>query len=227
MAGEWAFPVAGANDWNRGSWMPDTLTHRGRTHAAIDVYAKRGSAVVAPVAGVVIAVGIDTAVGGNWVQYRGDDGITYYFAHMDRPSGVRKGQRVSAKSYLGAVGNSGSASSTSPHLHFSMKFRGQPVNPVNWFERGTQLDPAQYDHFQYDDAFNASATDPFFVGGPGSTQPETAPIRDTVAQMLEAISNSVAGGQRSGLVSDDVTDLTQPGGDGLELPTVEEEGIAP
>ena len=161
------------------------------------------------------------------MQYRGDDGITYYFAHMDRPSGVRKGQRVSAKSYLGAVGNSGSASSTSPHLHFSMKFRGQPVNPVNWFERGTQLDPAQYDQFQYDDAFRGAATDPFFVGGPGATQPDTAPIRDTVGQMLDAISNSVAGGQRSGPVGDEVTELGVPGDDEIELPTVEEEGLVP
>ena len=111
MAGDWAFPVAGENEWNRGSWMPNTLTHRGRTHAAIDVYAARGTAVVAPVDGMVISVGVNTAIGGNWVTYRGDDGITYYFAHMDKPSGVSKGQRISARSYLGAVGNSGSAKS--------------------------------------------------------------------------------------------------------------------
>lgn len=225
MAGEWFFPVAGANEWNRGSWMPNTLTHRGRTHAAIDIYAGRGTAIVAPVAGVIISVGVNTSIGGNWVQMRGDDGITYYFAHMDRPSGVRKGQRIGAKSYLGAVGNSGSAKNTSTHLHFKMSHRGKSLNPVDWFERGTQLDPEVYNQFQFNDPFNVAATDPFFVGGPGETQPQTAPIQDTLATMLDNISNSVAGGKRASPVSDEVTELGQPDADGIELPTVEEIGI--
>lgn len=131
----WVFPVVGKTRWSGGGWMPNTLTHRGRTHAAIDIYAGRGQTIVSPVSGTVKAVD-STAIGGNWIQIQGDDGNVYYFAHMDKPSSLSRGQRISGGVAIGAVGNSGSASSTEPHVHFSVKKNGKAINPVNMLQGG-------------------------------------------------------------------------------------------
>ena len=133
----WIFPVAGESDWGRGSWMPNTLTHRGRTHPAIDVYAKAGTPIVSPVSGKVISTKVGK-VGGNTVRVQGDDGNVYYFAHMKSQAVVTNGQRIAAGAHLGFVGTSGSAKNTSPHLHISIK-RGQNyVNPATLLEGATQ-----------------------------------------------------------------------------------------
>ena len=131
----WAFPVLGKTEWSGGGWMPNTQNHRGRTHAAIDIYASKGQTIISPVKGVV-KYAASTNVGGNWIQILGDDGNVYYFAHMDKPTTLSKGDRVSGGSTLGFVGNSGSASSTSPHLHFSIKKNGKALNPATFLKSG-------------------------------------------------------------------------------------------
>ena len=190
----WIFPVAGENEWSQGFWMPTTLTHRGRTHAATDIYAKEGTAIVSPVDGDVIAVGGNTAIGGNWVQFRGDDGIVYYFAHMFQPPSAKKGQRIQSGTYLGGVGRSGSAKRTSPHLHFSMKINGKAVNPTKWYKEGTKPDPRNYT-FAYRDPRIAEGQDPF-VNPESNAQPEDNQMRQNIMSMLDTMSNLVAGGQR-------------------------------
>ena len=131
----WMFPVIGANKWSPGSWMPNTQTHRGRTHAAIDIYADRGASIISPVSGHVRLAG-EGNIGGNWVQILGDDGVVYYFAHMMSPTELSKGQKVNAGTVIGYVGNTGSASRTSPHVHFSMKRDGKAINPTSYLRSG-------------------------------------------------------------------------------------------
>jgi len=129
------FPVIGVTQWSRGGWMPNTKNHRGRTHAAIDIYADRGAPIIAPVSGRVKATG-STSVGGHWIQIEGDDGYVYYFAHMNAPTHLSRNDRVSGGQQMGAVGNSGSARTTSTHVHFSIKRNGTAVNPINMLENG-------------------------------------------------------------------------------------------
>lgn len=133
----WIFPVAGESDWGRGSWMPNTLTHRGRTHPAIDVYAKAGTPIVSPVAGKVISTKTGD-IGGYTVRVKGDDGNTYYFAHMRSQAVVETGQRITAGAHLGFVGTSGSAKGTTPHLHLGIKRGEGYVNPATLLEGATQ-----------------------------------------------------------------------------------------
>ncbi len=57
--GGWINPIAGESEYSGGSWMPNTNTHRGRKHPAMDVYAARGTPVVAPVTGKVVVDVID------------------------------------------------------------------------------------------------------------------------------------------------------------------------
>lgn len=105
--GEIVFPVVGY----RGSIDP----HWGSSHAAADLFAPRGTPVVAMRDGVATA-GTDP-VGGNWVLIQGDDGLLYYYAHLDRPG--RSG-RVRAGEVIGYVGDSGNARGTGPHLHIGI-----------------------------------------------------------------------------------------------------------
>ena len=132
----WVFPVVGVTEWSRGSWMTGgTKSHRGRSHEAIDIYAARNSIIVSPVGGTVKASG-SSSIGGNWVQIQGDDGNVYYFAHMERPTGLTKGSKVAGGGMIGQVGTSGSAKRTKPHVHFSVKHNGIVINPVKMLQGG-------------------------------------------------------------------------------------------
>lgn len=117
----WRCPIDAArfsNDWS--VVKPD-----GRIHAGVDMFAARGSSIVAPVDGEVTqATG---KVGGLSFTLVADDGTVYYGAHMESagPSG-----RVEAGDVLGTVGTSGNAVGTSPHLHFEVHpDGGEDVNP--------------------------------------------------------------------------------------------------
>lgn len=101
----------------------------GRRHAGVDIFAPRGAAVIAPVSGTVAVAGPDGGNGGNRVWIRGDDGRAYYFAHLDSIRAA-VGQLVGVGTPIGTVGNTGNASSTSPHLHFSINETVGPERPV-------------------------------------------------------------------------------------------------
>lgn len=177
--GGWVMPVAGDNEWSRGSWMPNTLTHRGRTHAATDVYAERGTPIVSPVGGKVISVK-ESEIGGFTARVQGDDGIIYYFAHMNEAAVVGAGQKILAGAHIGFVGNSGSASSTSPHLHFSMKKpNGDVINPSGYLGGAAASQP-----------FKATAM--AYGEGPSRQQSATGQMNN----MLDTLSNQIAGGER-------------------------------
>jgi murein DD-endopeptidase MepM/ murein hydrolase activator NlpD len=144
----WIMPVAGRSEWSRGSYMAQHTKHSG-SHYAIDIYSTEGTPIVSPVAGKVVGSG-SGGRGGNWVRVLGNDGITYYFAHMAAPTVARKGDVVRPGYHLGYVGDTGSAKGTKPHLHFSMRLGNRPINPsqllegsaaLAWNERVTALDP--------------------------------------------------------------------------------------
>ena len=105
-------PVRGdvefVNDF--GYVRPDSTAHAG-----VDLFADRGTPVVAPVSGLV--AWDPNPSGGKAFQLYGDDGIRYYGAHLDR---YGENGYVEAGDVIGYVGNSGDAVTTSPHLHFEM-----------------------------------------------------------------------------------------------------------
>jgi len=97
----------------------------GRFHEGNDLFAPRGTAVVAPVSGFVHhLVG---AVGGKQYRLEGNDGHRYIGTHMDS-FGV-DGQ-VQAGDVIGFVGDSGNAAGSNPHLHFEIHLnRVDVTNP--------------------------------------------------------------------------------------------------
>ena len=119
-------PVRGADKFSFSNSFGAPREGR-RQHGGNDMFSRRGTPVVAPVDGVVRTVVGRRAGFGFYVD--GVDGVTYYGAHMDS-SAVSDGQRVKRGEVLGAVGNTGNAAGTPPHLHFEMKpGNGAPIDP--------------------------------------------------------------------------------------------------
>jgi murein DD-endopeptidase MepM/ murein hydrolase activator NlpD len=92
-----------------------------RRHEGIDIFAPRGTAVVAVTSGVARAA--TNRLGGNVVWLHAPTGRTYYYAHLDRWA-VGPLTLVQAGDVVGYVGNTGNAARTPPHLHFGVYERG-------------------------------------------------------------------------------------------------------
>ena len=89
-------------------------------HYGNDIFAAKGTPMVAPVSGTVVTAGTNT-LGGWVVKIRDGCNWDYYLAHLDYiQSGIKVDMKINAGQKIGAVGNSGNASGTSPHLHFSV-----------------------------------------------------------------------------------------------------------
>jgi peptidoglycan LD-endopeptidase LytH len=105
----------------------------GRRHEGQDIFAPRGTPVLAAADGVVVKFG-GGALGGNAVFVAGRGRRTYYYAHLDRYADIEIGQIVSRGDVLGYVGNTGNARSTPPHLHFGVYSATGPLNPLPLIE---------------------------------------------------------------------------------------------
>ena len=93
---------------------------RDRSHAGVDIFAKRGTPVRSAAAGVVVAVR-DSGLGGRQVWVLGPARERYYYAHLeDWREGLAEGEVVSEGTVLGYVGDSGNAAGTPPHLHWGI-----------------------------------------------------------------------------------------------------------
>jgi len=128
------FPVEGKNNAAIMSFWGVARDGGARKHEGIDIFAPRGTPVVAPVDGFVTSVR-DGGLGGRQVWMRDTKrGHNLYFAHLDTQA-VGEGRRVTAGDILGFVGNTGNARFTKPHLHFGVYERGafDPFPLVNTF----------------------------------------------------------------------------------------------
>lgn len=97
-----------------------------RRHQGVDIFAPRGTPVVAVVEGLARAT--TNELGGNVVWLRdGAGGRTLYYAHLDRWA-VDGDANVKIGDTLGYVGKTGNARTTPPHLHFGI-YEGGPVDP--------------------------------------------------------------------------------------------------
>lgn len=117
---------AGKFDFSNSFGAP---RHGGRSHRGNDIFAKRGTAVLAPMGGTLARA--DGSRAGLAYYIEGDDGTTYYGAHLDSMS--VSGGRVERGQKIGTVGTTGNAHGTPPHLHFEVKPGG-----------GASIDPYGY-----------------------------------------------------------------------------------
>ena len=103
----------------------------GRTHEGFDVNAACGTKLVAARGGRVIRSGYDPVLYGNLVIVRGErTRRDYWYAHLERPSTLRKGDRVRTGGLIGRIGATGNARTIGCHLHFEIRRRGVPIDPA-------------------------------------------------------------------------------------------------
>ena len=121
------FPVEGRGMRAIQSVFGDARDGGRRNHHGVDIFAPRGTPVLAAAAGRVRRVRV-TNIGGKvvWVRDPVHEANQYY-AHLDSQH-VSNGQQVERGDTIGFVGNTGNARTTRPHLHFGLYLRG-PVDP--------------------------------------------------------------------------------------------------
>jgi murein DD-endopeptidase MepM/ murein hydrolase activator NlpD len=112
-------PVKGATsrDWN-----PKSFWHPGwgasGVHKGIDIFAPRGTDVLAAASGLVVFQG-ELKLGGKALAILDPKWRLHYYAHLDSAA-VSAGKWVSQGNVVGKVGNTGNAQGRPPHLHYTL-----------------------------------------------------------------------------------------------------------
>lgn len=112
-------------------------------HSGLDIAAAIGTPVRAPAPGTVVVVG-DFFFNGKTVLLDHGGGLVTMYCHLSRMD-VTEGQDAQRGQMIGAVGKTGRA--TGPHLHWTVRVRGVPVDPAQFMAVFNALDesPRQTD----------------------------------------------------------------------------------
>jgi murein DD-endopeptidase MepM/ murein hydrolase activator NlpD len=97
-----------------------------RKHTGIDIGAARGVNIVAAKGGTVISAGWQGGYG-NAVIIDHGGGVTTLYGHCSKLL-VKSGDKVKEGAAIAKVGSTGV--STGNHLHFEVRVKGAPVNPI-------------------------------------------------------------------------------------------------
>ncbi len=98
-------------------------------HNGVDFAGSYGIPIYATRSGTVTRVRSMTTSYGNHVVINHGDGFSSLYAHMDYYV-VSEGQYVSQGELIGYMGSTGN--STGPHLHFTIMYNGDDVNPLGY-----------------------------------------------------------------------------------------------
>ncbi len=110
------FPAAAAAEMTNHIVTSKAMTMRwGKIHKGVDIATEIGEKLHSFMDGVVQNVGYDKGYG-NYIAFTTRDGIGQFYAHMDKMSKLKDGQKLRAGQVVGEAGNSGR--STGPHLHW-------------------------------------------------------------------------------------------------------------
>jgi peptidoglycan LD-endopeptidase LytH len=122
-------PVVGVQTFDLSNSWGDSRDGGKRKHKGIDIFAPKGTAIVAVSDGIISYIG-EQPKGGNCVWLTTEDGAAFYYAHLDRwAPGLFEGMEVRSGDLLGYVGNTGNAKTTPSHLHFGVNQDDEMVNP--------------------------------------------------------------------------------------------------
>lgn len=124
-AGPIACPVGGPVEFTDTWGAPRS---GGRTHKGVDMFADRGTPVVAPTDGELEH--FTDPIGGLSYGLTAADGTYYYGTHLDALAN-ENATHVTAGTTIGYVGTSGNAAGTPPHLHWQIHPNGRSTTPAN------------------------------------------------------------------------------------------------
>jgi murein DD-endopeptidase MepM/ murein hydrolase activator NlpD len=97
-------------------------------HPGLDIAVQQSTYIRAAGAGTVIEAGSDS-VYGNFVRIDHGQGLETLYGHASQLL-VAKGKKVARLEMIALSGNSGR--STAPHLHFEVRQKGVPVDPLRY-----------------------------------------------------------------------------------------------
>jgi murein DD-endopeptidase MepM/ murein hydrolase activator NlpD len=100
-------------------------------HYGIDITNDAGVEIFAVEGGVVIFSGMQKGYG-NLIIVDHGSGITTYYAH-NSVNYLHKGMFAKKGQMIGLIGETGRVKG--PHLHFEIRYKGNPVNPLNYLPR--------------------------------------------------------------------------------------------
>lgn len=137
-AGGLVIPVAGVPASQLTDTWGDARGDGTREHHAIDIMAPRGTPVVAASAGMVEKI-FESKNGGHTVYVRrADPAWIDYYAHLDAYApNLAEGMKVTQGQLIGAVGSTGDADASAPHLHYEIK----QMAPGEGYWQGREIDP--------------------------------------------------------------------------------------
>lgn len=107
-------------------------------HAGLDFAASMGTPVFATADGVVDVAGWKGGYG-NCIEISHGYNYTTLYGHLSEIL-VTPGKNVKRGELIGKVGSTGK--STGPHLHYEVRFKDEPQNPVNYYFM--DLTPEEY-----------------------------------------------------------------------------------
>ena len=165
----WAFPLGGDS-----SKVNSKFGMRGwRWHYGTDLDLETGDPVYAAFDGIVRISRYGRGFG-NFVVLRHYNGFETVYGHLSKRE-VESGFYVKAGQRLGLGGSTGRSSG--PHLHFELRYQGNPINPnsVYDFAKNTlksqnfELNPTHFKHFKQINPENKEEMNP--DGTPKKTEP--------------------------------------------------------
>ncbi|MCL2688555.1 MAG: M23 family metallopeptidase [Chitinispirillia bacterium] len=95
-------------------------------HYGIDLRLNTGDPILCAMDGIVRVIQFDRRGYGNVVVVRHHSGLETLYGHLSRVT-VEVNQQIRAGDIVGLGGNTGR--STGPHLHFEIRYFGEPFNP--------------------------------------------------------------------------------------------------
>ncbi len=110
-----------------------------KMHAGIDFSAAKGTPIQVTGDGKVSEIENNYSGYGKCVKVDHGFGYSTLYAHMDRVD-VKVGQLLKKGNSIGVIGSTGT--STAPHCHYEVRYKGNPINPINFCL--DNLSPSEY-----------------------------------------------------------------------------------
>lgn len=110
-----------------------------RFHSGVDFATRKGNPIYATGDGVIKDVQFDFRGYGNQVVIDHGFGYRTRYAHLNSVY-VGEGMKIRRGECIGTVGNSGK--STGAHLHYEVEYKGNKVNPYNYYD--LDVSPEEY-----------------------------------------------------------------------------------
>lgn len=112
-------------------WRIDPFTGQNAFHEGVDFMSESGSSVVTAAGGVVVYSDNHPEYGST-IEVDHGNGLLTRYAHLSKRL-VKVGDVVLRGGKIAEVGNTGR--STGPHLHFEVRYKGAPQNPVRFLPK--------------------------------------------------------------------------------------------